>query len=386
VSFQEIKKLDEAAACYRKAIALRQDFAEAYNNLGVVLQKLGDDLEAEACYRKSISLNPDDADLYNNLGSILQKFGRLDEAAMSYKNALRLDSKHSSAKKNLMSCLTFFNYSGVSLEPIVIANQEIRAVNVPVAEKQIISDREVINFFSQLENIIKTHNLSPSTRLSQIYRRHSLSLNCSRHMAIFEQHKVIPRFCFGCYKVQVEPNSVIELIKLFLLFDSLNLQQKNTQKCMVELRPKVSGFYKGLVYCAGLDEAVRMKELIDVVLEENIRPGLSSKVKRGCSEYPMLYPDYQDINFNGSQLMDYDEAWKPIEETYDSVNNTSPNHNLVSSLLGVNVEDALIIRKWIDYAKGIGDPASLLLSGDAVQCSEIFDLGRRRSQKYPFEI
>jgi hypothetical protein len=75
----------------------------------------------------------------------------------------------------------------------------------------------------------------------------------------------------------------------------------------------------------------------------------------------MLYPDYQDINFNGIQLMDYDEAWKPIEETYDSVNNTSTNHNLVSSLLGVNVEDALIIRKWIDYAKGIGDPASLFI-------------------------
>ena len=59
----------------------------------------------------------------------------------------------------------------------------------------------------------------------------------------------------------------------------------------------------------------------------------------------MLYPDYQDINFNGSQLMDYDEAWKPIEETYDLVNNTSLNHNLVSSLLGVIVEDAMSIRK-----------------------------------------
>lgn len=386
VSFQEIRKLDEAAACYRKAIALRQDFAEAYNNLGVVLQKLGDDLEAEVCYRKSISLNPDDADHYNNLGSILQKLGRLDEAVISYENALKLNGKHSSAKKNLMSCLTFLNYSGVSLEPIVIANQEIRAIDVSVAKKQIISDREVIDFFSQLENIIKTYNLSPSTKLSQIYRRHSLSLNCGRHMAIFEQHKVIPRFCFGCYKVQVEPNSVIELIKLFLLFDSLNLQQKNTQKCMIELRSEVSGFYKGLVYCAGLDEAVRMKELIDGVLEENIRPGLSSKVKRGCSEYPMLYPDYQDINFNGSQLMDYDEAWKPIEEAYDLANNTSLNHNLVSSLLGVNIEDAMIIRKWIDYAKGIGDPASFLLIGDAIQYPEIFEQGRRRSQKYPFEI
>jgi hypothetical protein len=31
-----------------------------------------------------------------------------------------------------------------------------------------------------------------------------------------------------------------------------------------------------------------MKELIAGVLEENIEPGLSSKVKRGCSECPML--------------------------------------------------------------------------------------------------
>ena len=43
--------------------------------------------------------------------------------------------------------------------------------------------------------------------------------------------------------------------------------------------------------------------------------------------------------------MDYDEAWKPIEETYDLVNNTSLNHNLVSSRLVVNVEDAMSIRK-----------------------------------------
>ena len=84
--------------------------------------------------------------------------------------------------------------------------------------------------------------------------------------------------------------------------------------------------------------------------------------------------------------MDYDEAWKPIEETYDLVNNTSLNHNLVSSLLGVNVEDAMSIRKQIDYAKDIGDPASFLLSGDAVQYPEIFNQGRRRAQKHPFEI
>ena len=31
-----------------------------------------------------------------------------------------------------------------------------------------------------------------------------------------------------------------------------------------------------------------MKELIDGVIEENIEPSLSSKVKRGFAEYPML--------------------------------------------------------------------------------------------------
>ena len=53
---------------------------------------------------------------------------------------------------------------------------------------------------------------------------------------------------------------------------------------------------------------------------------------------------------------------------------------------GINLSDVLSIQKWIDYAKGIGDPASFLLRGGAVQYPEIFDQGRRRSQKYPFAI
>jgi tetratricopeptide (TPR) repeat protein len=53
------KKLNEAVAAYKKAIALKPDFADVYSNLGNALKlqmKLG---EACAAYRKAIALQPD---------------------------------------------------------------------------------------------------------------------------------------------------------------------------------------------------------------------------------------------------------------------------------------------------------------------------------------
>ena len=43
-------KLDEAVACYRRALELKPDFAEAHNNLGNALKDQGKLDEAVACY------------------------------------------------------------------------------------------------------------------------------------------------------------------------------------------------------------------------------------------------------------------------------------------------------------------------------------------------
>ena len=85
-----------------------------------------------------------------------------------------------------------------------------------------------------------------------------------RHKLIFDQHKVIPEFCFQCYKVQVEVNSIIELIKLFLVFNYLKLENNNARKCMIELRNNASGFYKGLIYCLGLNEAEEISKKLNI--------------------------------------------------------------------------------------------------------------------------
>ena len=44
-----------------------------------------------------------------------------------------------------------------------------------------------------------------------------MDLNCKRHI-IFEEKEIIPKFCFGCYKVQVDVTTVMDLICLAALF------------------------------------------------------------------------------------------------------------------------------------------------------------------------
>ena len=67
-------------------------------------------------------------------------------------------------------------------------------------------------------------------------------------MLIFNDYKIIPDFCFRCYKFQVETSSLIGLIKVFILFNQIQLDNNNIRKCMTELRPNIKGFYKGLIY------------------------------------------------------------------------------------------------------------------------------------------
>tara|TARA_B110000037_G_scaffold186582_1_gene216643 strand:+ start:63 stop:680 length:618 start_codon:yes stop_codon:yes gene_type:complete len=203
-------------------------------------------------------------------------------------------------------------------------------------------------------------------------------------MSIFNEHHIIPEFCFGCYKVQVEPRSIIDLIKLYVVFDQLELNENNTRKCMVELRPEIPGFYKGLIYCSGLKQANQIAEYLNRVVKKNIGSGLSAKVKRGCSEYPVSFPDYKEINNSGPQLMNYTEDWKVIEDSHDRKKPMKAKENLKPSLSGLNLNDVLIIRKWLDYARGIGDSSANSINHDAVQYLEIYNLAKARLGMHDF--
>ena len=101
MTFQKLGKLAKAEAKCKEAIKLKPDFAEAYNNLAIILQECGRLEEAEAVCAQAITSKPDLVDAHYNLGNIFIDLGKLDAAETSYLNALKLKPSYAKAHNNL---------------------------------------------------------------------------------------------------------------------------------------------------------------------------------------------------------------------------------------------------------------------------------------------
>ena len=388
VVLQQTGRIKESLAASQKSTQLEPQDSSAHNNLGNALKALNKFEEAESSYRQAILLKPDYAFGYSSLGLLLQKIGKLDEAISTFAKAIDINPQLSLPRKDLIQLLTIYTPQEEFSHPIIRVNKEIKEIYQKENISGMISDDKVIQIICKSTNIINEHSLeleSQFSHISQVYRKNSIDLNCKRHKSIFNKFNIIPDFCFGCYKVQVEPRSILELIKLLLVFDQIKLDNNNTRKCMIEMRSEVSGFYKGLIYCSSLEEAYQISDYLEIFLKENIEPKLYPAVKRGCSEYSVSFPDYKVIAKSGPQLMNYNKDWKLIEEEHDSSSLKVINNKIPLSLFGLNLNDVLIIRNWIDYAKGIGDPSVHLLKENTVFSPNIYKIAKTRVKKYPWQ-
>ena len=380
-----LMQFDAALVSYKHVLRIQPNNAEVYYNIGSVLQSLGDPEAAIDSYKKALKIKPDYADAYNNIGVLLNDKDDPEAAIESYKQALMIQPDNVGAKSNLLALLTSYTPQKAYPNLIMTVNEAIQKIDMKDnASNIIISDRQAADLFDKASGNISSYGLELSTGLSQAYRKSSVDLNCKRHMSIFKKHGVIPEFCFGCYKVQVNPRSIIELIKLYFVFDQLELNKNNSRKCMVELRPNIAGFYKGYIFCSGLKQANQISAHVNEVLEKRIGSGLSSTVKRGCSEYPISFPDYKEINNSGAQLMNYNKDWKVIEEDYDKKTPMHAKKNKRPSIAGLNLNDTLIIRNWIDYAKGIGDPSADLINQTPIINKRIYERAKARLDRFIF--
>ena len=344
---------------------MKPDLVEAHYNLGSILSNLGKLQEAELSLRKVIEMKPDFVEAHCNLGSILSSLGKLQEAELSLTKAIELNPKNKSIKSKLISLLTIYKPQVISSNQLYIINEEFRNIGLIKKKNSVITDQEAIKLYKDGLKIYKKYNLDLETSLSQVYKRNEKILNCKRHKLIFNQEKIIPEFCFSCYKVQVEVDSIIELIKLYLVFNTLELENNNTRKCIIELRNNISGFYKGLIYCLGLTEALEISERLNLNLQNNIRVDLISKVKRGCSEYPLEFPEYEKINISGNQPMSYDKKWRSIEKKIDEGNKDWGKAK--KSIEGFNLNDFLIMRNWIAYAQKIEDQSVNKITNEQIK-------------------
>lgn len=377
-------KLEEAKEAYSKAISLKPDYAEAHNNLGIMFQEQGDAERAIKAYKNVLSLNPESAETYNNIGTALRDQGELEKAVEALNKAISIKPDFYEAKNNLISLLTTYKPPAKISNDLVDANRKINQINVVDCSSCVISDEIIIHVISQALDAISDCDRELKTPESQIYRKNAKDLNCDRHMSVFKKHEIIPEFCFGCYKVQVEPKSLIDLVKLFLIFNQIILGENNTRKCMIEVRPKIPGFYKGLIYCRELKEANHIAEYLKPILSAQLGSGVSCNVKRGCSEYGASFLEYPLINKISSQPMEYNEKWRIIEDKYDKLHEERKVINHRPSLFEINLNDILIIQKWIDYARGLGDPSYKLLQYDKINYQNYVDIAKERLDDFPF--
>ena len=186
---------------------------------------------------------------------------------------------------------------------------------------------------------------------------------CKRDMTVFRQFKVIPKYCFDCYKVSIELRNVVELFKLMMVFEKLDLPNDNTRKCMAETRAQVSGAYKGFIFCRGIEEGEKIINMIQKLIAEEISKKIPITLKRGCSEYALAYPEYAQIG-KGSTIMKYREEWQVYEDMVDEnfVIDTQISESDTNNHSTYTLDEAVTMFYWLQYAATIGDMSYLKIS------------------------
>jgi superkiller protein 3 len=135
---KKLNKLDESAACYERAIELDANYFMAHSNLGLTRYKQEKRDDAIASWRKAIELNPKGALNHSNLGHALLDQGKLDEAITCFQTAVILQPRFSVARFNLAAALArqqkldeaIASYrTAIEIEPnFVLAHQRLAAI------------------------------------------------------------------------------------------------------------------------------------------------------------------------------------------------------------------------------------------------------------------
>ena len=105
-SAAQIGYLDQAILAFKRVLAIKPDYADAYYNMGKVLKQQGKLEEAIQAYNNALAIKPDYAAAYYNMGNALTEQGKLEKAIQAYNNALAIKPDYADACNNMGIALT----------------------------------------------------------------------------------------------------------------------------------------------------------------------------------------------------------------------------------------------------------------------------------------
>jgi tetratricopeptide (TPR) repeat protein len=97
---------EDAIDAYRRVVAIDPSYAAAWNNLGLLLHRLGRYEEARAAYAAALRESAACAEAAYNLGSLSEDTGDVEEAIRCYRRALNVNSEYADAHFNLAGALS----------------------------------------------------------------------------------------------------------------------------------------------------------------------------------------------------------------------------------------------------------------------------------------
>ena len=377
-----LEKWHNAIFAFKKALDADDKFVEAYNNIGVAYSHIGDEKKAVENYTLAIRLKKDYANGYNNLASHYDDLGQYSEAVINYNYALKFNPENLNAQNNLIHLLNYFNPKNSDDNSIVKGNFLIKKIKTDISILEHISDLSLFEYLTKCNQILKKNIKNLSFFDSQIHRRNGYDLNCNRHHKAFNKFNIIPKYCFSCFKIQIELTTVSNLIRLFFIFDQLRLPKDNIRKCFIELRPGIPGTYKGLIYCSSIEEAESVFEIVKPYMQKLMLDNFDIKIKRGCTEFDLAFPGYKKVNDLNKIV--YDEEWTKKEELIDhEISNGSQKGKKVfnRSLSGTCLGDILIINNWLNYAKLLNDKSYKKITDEIFFSEYIFQAVEKRNSK-----
>jgi tetratricopeptide (TPR) repeat protein len=100
--YRNLRRYDEGAEQFRRALERDPNFVQAYNWLGYIAMDQGDYATADEHFQQYVRLAPDEPRPYNSLGLLHLRQGRYEEAARQFERAFLMDPRFSESRDNLV--------------------------------------------------------------------------------------------------------------------------------------------------------------------------------------------------------------------------------------------------------------------------------------------
>jgi len=349
---------EKAISYYKRILIFEKDKFKIQLNIGVALFNLGKINNSIKVFKDAIKSNPNFDLAYDNLGISYLEIAKFNEAIENFSIALKINKNNLGAQRNLINLLSVFKPKEINNNSLIKLDKDISNLEKDLEIENLVDEKNIKIILDKGINLINKLGENIVFNETQLFMKNSKNLNCQRHFKVFNKFNIIPKFCFNCYKIQINLINVVDLIKLSFLFKKIKLKNNNTRKCIVEIRDQISGNYKGYIYCDGLEDAKSiLKIMAKEVKKANLIPA-KINIKHGCSEFYKPYPKFEKFDSSNKEEMNYNKKWEAKEKLVDS---EEPSRNKidkkiwVSTLNKVGLSDILIINNWLNYADIIGD-------------------------------